>query len=104
MIVKSVQPNKKEKKLPKDKRRYSYTPPDSSVMEDNPDRVKAPNIVIMPAITHAINIAVSPSPVWDIGMIFLNTPEPIITPATNNIPVNNPKARSSGIDVRSLES
>ena len=58
-------------------------------------------MVITPAITHAINIAVSLSPVWAMGMIFLNTPEPIITPATNRIPVNKPKALTNGIDALS---
>ena len=96
-MVKSVQPNKKEKKLPNDKRRYSYTPPDSSVNEDKPESVKAPNKVMTPAMTHAINIQVSLRPVCAMGIIFLKTPEPIIVPATNNIPVNSPSVRINGI-------
>jgi hypothetical protein len=32
------------------------------------------------------------------GIIFLNTPEPIITPATKSTPVNNPNALTRGID------
>jgi hypothetical protein len=36
-------------------------------------------------------------PDWDMGIIFLKTPEPIIIPATSKIPVGSPKARNKGI-------
>jgi hypothetical protein len=38
------------------------------------------------------------------GTIFLKTPEPIIMPATNKIPVGKPRARLSGIFVLSVMS
>ena len=103
IIVKSVHPNKKEKKLPKHNRRYSYTPPDSSVNDDKPDNINAPNSVMIPAIIHAPIIQFSLKPVFAMGMIFLYTPEPIIIPATNNILVNNPKALRRGILVLSVK-
>jgi hypothetical protein len=46
MIVKVVKPYKKEKKLPKERRKYSYMPPDSVVVVASPANVKAPNIVM----------------------------------------------------------
>src|SRR5450432_2099536 len=77
IMVKSVQPYKKEKKLPKESRKYSYTPPDSSVNDAKPARLNVPNMVITPASTHADNIQVSFKPVCAMGIIFLKTPEPI---------------------------
>src|SRR5687768_17196773 len=90
MMAKSVQPKINEKKLPNERRRYSYTPPDSSVSVERPANVNAPNMVTRPAPTHASMMHVSLKPVCAIGMIFLNTPEPIIIPATNKIPVVKP--------------
>ena len=91
MIVKFDQPNKKEKKFPNERRRYSYIPPDSSVRDARPDRLNALNSVTMPAIVHANNIQVSLNPVCDIGTIFLKTPDPMIRLVTNNVAVNKPK-------------
>src|SRR6476660_818252 len=69
IIVKSVHPNMNEKKFPNDKRRYSYTPPDSSVSVDKPARINAPNILMTPASIHASRIQFSLSPVFAIGII-----------------------------------
>jgi hypothetical protein len=101
-MVNIVQPYKKEKKFPTERRRYSYTPPDSVVIVARPDKTKAPSITIKPAMIQAAMIYRSLISIADIGAIFLNTPEPIMIPATNKIPVGKPSTRLSGIFVLSM--
>ena len=96
-MVKAVHPNRNEKKLPTERRRYSYTPPDSVVVVAKPANIKAPSMLKTPARIHAAKIYGWLINVADMGAIFLNTPEPIIRPATIKIPVGKPSTRLSGI-------
>ena len=77
-------------------------PPDSVVVVASPANVKAPNIVMIPAMIHAAKIYGSLMSAADMGAIFLKTPEPIMIPATNKIPVGKPSTRLSGIFVLSV--
>ncbi len=99
IMIKSAHPEIKAKKLPKDKRKYSYKPPDSSVSEAKALTVKAANKLIRPASTQAIRIAVSPSPVWAMGTIFLNTPLPITIPTTIKVLAKSPNVLFSDASV-----
>jgi hypothetical protein len=60
------------------------------VSDARPERFKAQNMVMIPGITHAINIQASLKPVCDMGTIFLKIPEPIMMPATSKVAVKRP--------------